>query len=141
MTLKEQLIRDEGGYQKFAYQDSRGLWTVGYGRCIDRSRGKGVSQTEADLLLDNDIRDTIGDLTTALPWMFGSLNDARIAVLVNMAFNLGVAGLLEFHKTLEAVKAGDWEQAAYHMLDSKWAEQVGERAKELAKMVQTGDYP
>lgn len=139
MTLKEQLIRDEGGYQQYAYQDSLGLWTVGYGRCIDRHRGKGISEAEAALLLDNDIRDTVGELMTALPW-FPQLDEVRQGVLINMAFNLGVAGLLEFKATLAEVKAGRWMEAAGHMMQSKWATQVGNRAKRLATQMMTGAW-
>ena len=137
MTLREQLVRDEGGYQKYAYKDSLGLWTIGYGRCVDRSRGKGISEEEAALLLDNDIRDTTADLLTALPWVAG-LDEVRKAALVNMAFNLGVQGLLGFRATLEAMKAREWTEASIHMMESKWARQVGQRATRLAEQVRTG---
>ena len=139
MTLREQIIRDEGGYQQYAYQDSLGLWTIGYGRCVDRKRGKGISETEAALLLDNDIRDTTGDLLTALPWV-ANLDEPRRGVLINMTFNLGIMGLLGFKATLTAIQASDWDAAAQHMLDSKWATQVGQRATRLANQMKTGEW-
>jgi lysozyme len=37
-----------------------------------------------------------------------------------------------------ALDAGDYHEAASQMLDSRWAEQVKGRAKELAEMMETG---
>lgn len=139
MTLREQLIRDEGGYQKYAYQDSLKLWTIGYGRCIDRWKGKGISEPEAALLLDNDIRDTTADLLTALPWV-ASLDETRRGALLNLCFNLGIMGLLGFKHMLAALQNGDWETAAQHLLDSKYAGQVKARATRLAEQIRTGQW-
>ena len=139
MTLRDQIARDEGGYQKSAYQDSLGYWTIGFGRLIDKRKDGGISRAEAELMLDNDIRDKTAELIAALPWI-PLIDPVRRAVLVNMAFNLGVAGLLGFHATLEAVHAGDWAAASQHMLESKWAQQVGPRAHRLADQMRTGEW-
>jgi len=64
----------------------------------------------------------------------------RQAVLVDMAFNLGRAGLASFQKMRAALALGDFERAAAEMLDSLWARQVGRRARELAEMMQTGQW-
>lgn len=63
---------------------------------------------------------------------------ARAEVLINMAFNMGVPGLLKFRRTLDAVRADDYDAAASHMLDSRWACQVGRRAVELARQMRAG---
>ena len=63
---------------------------------------------------------------------------ARAEVLINMAFNLGITGLLKFRRALDAVRVDDYEAAATHMLDSRWASQVGRRAVELARQMRTG---
>jgi lysozyme len=139
VTLREQLIRDEGGYQRYVYQDSLGFWTVGYGRCVDRKRGKGISEAEAALLLDNDIRDTTGDLLTALPWV-ADLDEVRKAALINLSFNLGIMGLLGFKNMLAAAKENDWETAAQQLLESKYARQVGARATRLAEQLRTAQW-
>ena len=62
----------------------------------------------------------------------------RADVLVNMAFNVGVAGLLKFRKTLEAICNDDYDTAAGEMLNSKWASQVKSRAVYLARQMRTG---
>ena len=54
-----------------------------------------------------------------------------------MAFNLGVEGLLKFQNTLAFVEHGQYKEASKEMLNSLWAEQVGDRAKELAQMMET----
>jgi lysozyme len=59
--------------------------------------------------------------------------------MINMAFNLGFAGMMKFKKMIAAIEKKDFEQAATEMLNSRWADQVGERADRLAKMMFTGD--
>jgi lysozyme len=61
-------------------------------------------------------------------------------VLVNMAFNMGINGLLGFKHTLELVRTGNYADAADAMLNSKWAEQVGPRAKRLSEQMRTGEW-
>ena len=60
--------------------------------------------------------------------------------LKNMAFNMGVAGLLEFRQMLAEVQTADWPGAAAEMLSSKWATQVGDRAHRLALQMTTGEW-
>ncbi len=57
---------------------------------------------------------------------------------MSMAYNLGLVGLNGFHGTLAAIRAKNWSAAGLHMLDSKWARQVGSRATRLAAQMQTG---
>ncbi len=134
LDLKIELTRDEGLRLK-PYRDTVGKLTIGIGRNLD---DVGISQDEAMHLLDNDIARTTAALDKAIPW-WRSLNDVRQRVVVNMAFNLGVAGLLGFKNTLAAMKAGRYADAAEGMLASKWATQVGERAKRLAAMMANGE--
>lgn len=134
--LAEELIRDEG-LELSAYQDSLGFWTIGIGRLIDKRRGGGISKDEALYLFHNDLREKAAYLDVALPW-WQEMTPPRQRVLLNMAFNLGVNGLLKFNNTLAAMKRGDYEEAALGMLKSRWAQQVGARAERLAKMMREG---
>ena len=79
-------------------------------------------------------------LDAKIPW-WRKAGEARSAVLLNMAFNMGLAGLLGFHATLQAVREGRWKDARDGMLASKWAGQVGRRASELAEQMVTGEWP
>lgn len=132
-TLRLQIERDEGLRLK-PYLDSVGKCTIGYGRNLD---DRGISAAEARLMLDADLAETILAVSQALPWV-ATLDEPRRAVLINMAYNLGIAGLLGFRRALAAMQRGDWPEAAKEMLTSTWAEQVGPRAHRLAKQMAEG---
>ena len=132
--IKEQLIRHEGLRLK-PYRCTAGKLTIGYGRNLDDN---GISKSEAYVLLENDIQNCERQLLDEIPEIYNCLDEARKSVLLNMCFNLGIAGLLGFNNTLAFVKAGDWERAANGMLASKWAKQVGRRAIELSELMRKG---
>lgn len=135
MNIVDQLRRDEGD-SPTCYPDHFGYWTIGVGRLIDAKKGGGLRPDEIAYLLNNDIQDRREALTKALPF-FAGLSTARQGVLINMAFNMGVAGLLKFKQMLAAVEAGHWGLAAKEMLDSQWARQVPKRAVRLASQMET----
>ncbi len=138
MDLKQQLIRDEGSVSH-AYEDSLGFTTIGVGRLIDARRGGGLSDSEIDYLLSNDIEEKTAQVLAALPWA-SKLSETRRAVLINMAFQLGVGGLLKFKRALGSIEDGQYSEAAMEMLDSLWAQQTPERAKRLSKQMTTGEW-
>jgi lysozyme len=133
-AAKALLIKHEGLRLK-PYVDTVGKLTIGVGRNLT---DVGITLAEANFLLENDLNKVITVLTARLPWLY-TLNSARQIVLLNMAFNMGVEGLLQFHTTLALIQAGHYDQAASAMLQSKWATQVGQRAIELARIMQTGE--
>ena len=136
--LAKQLRRDEGVVEH-AYIDSEGWTTIGVGRLIDKRKGGRLRDDEIEYLLQNDITEKSDELIRRLPWV-ADLDEARKGVLINMAFNLGVNGLLGFRKTLALVKAGDYARASVEMLDSKWARQVKGRATRLSEQMRTGKW-
>jgi lysozyme len=108
--------------------------TIGIGRNLD---DVGITPAEARYLLEGDIARAMAGLDSELPW-WRKMSDRRQRALVNMAVNLGIGGLLKFKKMLAAMERGDWSEASRQALDSRWAEQVGERAKRIAKMIWEG---
>ena len=138
MDLKQQLIRDEG-VVRHAYEDSLGFTTIGVGRLIDARRGGGLRDSEIDFLLHNDIEEKTAQVLAALPWA-SKLNEPRFAVLVNMAFQMGLRGLLGFKRTLGSIEDGQYFEAAVEMLQSEWAKQTPERANRLATQMETGEW-
>ena len=126
--LARQLIVDEGLRLK-PYRCTAGRLTIGVGRNLD---DRGLTEAEALLLLDNDIKACWGQLAAALPWVVQA-PEAVQEVLVNMCFNLGLDGLLGFRRTLAYLKVGLCMDAADEMLRSRWAGQVGARAERLAQ--------
>lgn len=144
------MVKRHEGVVHHAYQDHLGYWTIGAGRLIDKRKGGRITDDEVDYLLQNDVDYFVREVRKALPWWEG-LDPVRKSVLVNMAFNLGIKGLLGFKNTLALIERGDYAKAADNMLKSKWATQVGMnppnakqprggRAWELSNMMRTGVY-
>lgn len=133
------LLRAEEGEVLTEYKDHLGYSTIGVGRLIDKRKGGGITAEESAYLLGNDIQKRMIELERKLPWIT-SLNDARRGVLLSMAFQMGVDGLLGFKNTLEMVRTGRYEDAAKGMLNSKWAKQTPQRAKRHSEQMRTGNW-
>ena len=127
------LIKKHEGVRLKVYKDTTGHDTIGYGRNLDF---RGISMAEAEVMLQNDIAQTVRTLEP-YTWYQG-LDATRQAVLVDMAFNLGVKGLLGFTTFLNFLLVRDFAAAADDMLATKWARQVGHRAIEDAEIIREG---
>jgi len=132
-SIEDQLIMHEGLRLK-PYRCPAGYLTIGVGRNLET---KGISENEALFLLRNDIAEVTAQLER-FDW-FRALGPVRRKVLIDMCFNLGMAGLLGFQKMIEALKQGDYERAADEMVNSRWYGQVGERGRRLERMMRTGE--
>lgn len=139
MTKAVDQLRRHEGEVLHAYTDSLGMLTIGVGRLIDKRKGGGISKEESEMLLSNDVNKVVSELNTRLPW-FNTLSDPRKAVLINMGFQLGIAGLMGFSKTLSLIESGQYAQAADQMLQSKWATQTPKRAVEMSEQMRTGQW-
>lgn len=129
------MLQRHEGLRLKPYKCTAGKVSIGYGRNLD---DMGISEVEAMVLLRHDIERCYDELNV-FSW-FADLDQVRQEALIDMLFNLGLPTFLEFKKTLKFVAEGKYSQAAEEMLRSKWADQVGDRAKELAYMVDTGCY-
>ena len=127
-------VRRNEGLSYLPYRCSAGALTIGYGHNLE---ARGIDITVAELLLKQDLEIAEKEVKNAFIW-WPKLDDARMGVLVEMCFNMGISRLVGFKKMLATVEAGDYKTAAQEMLASKWAVQVGRRAVELAKIMQTG---
>lgn len=137
-NITEQLMRDEGCVLH-AYEDSLGYTTLGVGRLIDKRKGGGITAEESAYLLANDIRRKTSEVISALPWS-EHMDPVRFAVLVSMAFQLGIDGLLGFKNTLALIQGGNFDQAASNMMMSKWHSQTPARCERLAKQMRLGEW-
>lgn len=133
--LRRMLIVHEGLRLK-PYRCPAGYLTIGVGRNLE---ARGISREEAMVLLESDIAEAEAAARGFFP-AFDRLEEPRQAVLVDMAFNLGAVRLGGFRRFRAALERGDFEQAAREMLDSKWAKQVGPRARRLAEMMRRGTW-
>jgi len=126
-------LKVEEGYRRRAYRDHLGILTIGYGRNIDKS-GLGISKKEASDMLRNDVRRTVIELETSLPWSV-DLPSRQRETLTEIAFQLGIPRLLGFKKMLAALKAGDSTTAAAELIDSRYASQTPSRVKRYAEKI------
>lgn len=139
-----QLKRHEG-FRPRVYLCTAGHRTIGYGHNLDScpvagiQDGDVISRSLADEILWQDLAPLERRLSRCIPH-WNDITAARRAVLVNMAFNMGVDGLLKFRRMLGAVENSDWQRAADEMLESEWVKQVKGRAFELARQMQTGEW-
>ena len=133
--LIEQLKIHEGMKLKPYLCTSKKL-TIGIGRNLD---DVGISKEEAEMLLKNDIYEATNQLLNAFPFM-ATFSDVRISAMINFTFNVGIGTVRKFSNTIEYLKNEDWDAAADEMMDSKWAEQVGDRAIQITEQIRTGKW-
>ena len=141
--LTEMLRRHEGEVKNSAgrhivYDCPAGHATIGIGRNVSES-GLGLSDIEAELMLENDIDRSIKELGAAFNW-FSDLNEARRDAMIDLVFNMGLTRLTGFKKALAAMADANYDLAAAEFMDSKWASQVKDRAIEICAMIKTGNY-
>jgi len=133
-------LKSHEGFRPTVYDDAtgrnlrrgdtlRGVATIGYGTTV-------LSEPQAEWLLASRIAADHETLGRTLSF-FDDLPDEAQEVLVEMAYQLGIPGLLKFHNTLAALGRHDWPAAAAGMRASRWAEQTPLRAEALTKRIET----
>ena len=127
-------LKREEGWQASPYEDSLGFWTIGYGFLIDGRKSVKLPEVVGDFWLETLVKEREQELNAALPWLSLQPEDVQRALL-NMAYQLGVAGLLKFQNMLDALKAGNRRLAANEALDSAWSRQTPERAHRMAALI------
>lgn len=136
MSKLVQLLKVHEGLRLKPYTDSQGTQTIGYGHNLNYP----ITRAAAEEILLGDIAFVVTALQTRLPYLH-DLDPIRRTALIDMAFNLGVEGLLSFKKMLKAVEEREWDTVYTEALDSHWARQVGVRARTIATMLATGEWP
>lgn len=130
-SIAKQMLKRHEGLRLTVYQCTAGKKTIGYGRNLE---DRGITEAEAETMLDNDIQSIEQGLVASFDF-YKDLDDVRKAVLIDLGFNLGMAGLKGFKKMLKALEQGDYSEAAIQLLDSRYARQVTNRAMELARLL------
>lgn len=134
--LMQDLERHEGLRTRM-YKCTAGANTIGIGHNLD---SRPISHRAAMTILEDDIEVAIEDLERGFgEEEFYKLPGKVQEALINMCFNMGITRLLQFKNTLRLLKEERWADAAIECLDSRWANQVGGRAKEISDMIASGD--
>jgi len=127
-------IKKHEGYRSKAYQDSLGIWTIGYGTNLQELK---ISKELAEKWLEQDILKAETDLLRNFP-IVNTLTVNRKNVLINMTYNMGINRLKKFKKMWLGIKNQDINEVCKQMKDSRWYRQVGKRADELIKQMKAG---
>jgi lysozyme len=142
--LDVELRRDEG-VSYVEYIDSLGNPSCGVGHNLNASPLPAgwtfpLTDDQVTALENHDLSVTFASLNLHLPW-WTNLDPVRQRVIANMCFNMGIAKLLGFQQTLASTQVGQYVVASTEMLQSIWANQVGERAQRLSQAMKTGVMP
>jgi lysozyme len=135
MELPSGIVKTEKrneGWQPKPYRCSEGYLTIGYGTNIER-----ISKKEGELLLMSRLEDIVKYDIPQLP-EYETLTENRKIVYLDMLYNLGLLKFKTFRRMRKCVYEHRWEDAANEILDSKYAQQVGKRANENARLMRQG---
>ena len=122
MSLIED-IKQEEGFKGTVYKCTEGFDTIGYGTRLP------LSKEESELILEYRLKIIKSQLTGYLYNL--DIKQEAWDILFNMAYQLGVRGVLNFKKMIKALEKQDYKTAAKEGLDSLWAKQTPNRAKRL----------
>lgn len=145
MSLTEKclsVIKAEEGFREKPYYCTEGYPTGGYGKLLG-SKGDPLpditfSEADESKWLQGKIIELIGAISNRHQRVWDNCNDAQRAILVSMAYQLGITGLANFRMFLQSLTESDFNSAALHMLDSRWHKQTPKRAQRHAEQIQTG---
>ena len=128
----EQLKIHEG-YKPAVYKCTAGVATRGIGFAI---KDLNLSEEVCELILTEKLEALEERFEKKFDWFQESPVEVR-NVMLNMAYQLGFAGFCKFKKTIAYLEEAEWEKASEEMLDSKWAKQTPNRAKELSEIIKS----
>ena len=136
--LRQELAEDEGCKYE-VYLDHLALPTLGIGHLIveddpehGQPVGTPVSEERVRQVFALDIASTLDECQVLYP-DFDDLPEECQLIIANMMFNMGRPRLSKFKGMKAGVDARDWNRAADEMVDSRWHDQVPNRAKRLVK--------
>ena len=140
------LLNYEEGFSNKPYYCSAGYPTIGIGQRIG-PKGAPLSQYQftvskqlAAVWLSEELQQKVTDMSAHanITSAMAACNDARKAILISMAYQMGADGLAKFTNTLKAISEKRWSDAKSGMMNSAWAKQTPNRANRHATQMLTG---
>ena len=130
MSLKESIKQHEG-YVGVVYKDSLGIDTIGYGFAI---KDLELDEDICDIILERKLKNLHDIIKIKFKWYQYMPQEIK-NVVMEMCYQLGVGGFSKFKKTIAYLQNKQFHDASVEMLDSLWAKQTPNRAKELSNRV------
>ena len=124
-------IKKHEGFRSTVYECTEGYETIGYGFAINDLK---LDEDIAELILVRKLADLVARIKQTFPWTKDAPEEIQ-DVVVDMCYQLGVNGFSKFKKTIYLLETEQYEEASTEMLDSLWAKQTPNRAKELSEEV------
>ena len=134
-------VRKHEGYRNKVYLDTLGKRTVGVGHLCVEDFWEDNKEYEEKFLMDILQKDLQGaiegaeDLINNCPsGGKANISDAAKIIIIEMVFQLGKTGVSKFRNMWKALQQNppQYSVAASEMLDSRWAKQTPNRAKEMS---------
>lgn len=144
----------EGGFISKPYKDSKGIWTVGCGFNLERkdadkilssfgvskqdliSGKKELTKEQMINLFKINLSTAIKDAKQWIPNLEEQPKEVQM-ICVDMSFNMGLNTILTFKNTAKAITEKKYDEAAKHMKNSKWFNQVGNRSKHHVRVMES----
>lgn len=130
-------IKRHEGLRLKAYRCPAGVWTIGYGHTKNVKDTDSISLIQAEKYLIDDLLIAEKDIRS-LVYNYELISPKRQDALVNLCFNLGKTRLSKFGNFLSYVRRSEWASAASALQHSLWFKQVGNRGKDIVKMIIEG---
>jgi len=121
-------LKKDEGFKGMPYVDTKGFLTVGYGTKLP------LTEYEATMLLEYRFEKIKRELEAELSFL--NIEQEAWDILYLMAYQLGVNGVLNFKKMIEALQKQDYVEASIQMRDSRWYNQTQNRAERMAQMME-----
>ena len=128
-------IKQHEGYVGIVYKDSLGIDTIGYGFTI---KDLELDEDICEIILERKLKELETRVNLKFKWFMYMPQEIK-DVVMEMCYQLGVGGVSKFKKTIAYLQNKQWEEASVEMLDSLWAKQTPNRAKELSNRVKEVD--
>lgn len=145
MNIGTMLEREEG-LKSIPYYCTSGYPTVGIGWRIG-DKHQSLSDFKHIKLCQSAAHAQCEFQVAGLTWIlsdkfafFKDLSEPRQCVLISMAYQMGVGGLMRFKKMIAAIEVGDFVEAAQEGMNSRWANQTYARANRHMRMMLTDDW-
>ena len=135
MSLIESIKKHEG-YVGVVYKDSLGIDTIGYGFAIKELE---LDADVCDIILERKLKALHDMIKIKFKW-YGYMPQEIKDVVIEMCYQLGVGGFSKFKKTIAYLQNQQFHDASVEMLDSLWAKQTPNRAKELSNRVKEVEF-
>ena len=129
-------IKEHEGYVGIVYKDSLGIDTIGYGFAI---KDLELDRDICDIILERKLHTLEDSVNFKFSWYIYMPPEIK-DVVMEMCYQLGVNGFSKFKKTISYLQNRQFEEASVEMLDSLWAKQTPNRAKELSERVKEVDF-